>query len=126
MCGCPFFLAGKLMVNGYGVFENTVYPTTAEGSMISYPYEVPKDTEVTITEKNAREYRASVQVDDGEPEEVMSKTVTMDADKTIEFINTKKGVIPTGVWMSYTALILLGVMALIGVIFFSKKRTRRQ
>ncbi len=37
-------LDGKLMVNGYGVYENTVYPTTAEGSMISYPYEVPKDT----------------------------------------------------------------------------------
>lgn len=37
-------LDGKLMVNGYGVFENTVYPTTAEGSKISYPYEVPKDT----------------------------------------------------------------------------------
>ena len=25
-------------VNGYGVFENTVYPTTAEGSAISFPY----------------------------------------------------------------------------------------
>ena len=87
---------------------------------------IPKDTEVTITEKDSREYKTSVKVDDGEPEEVMSKTVTMDADKTIEFINTKKGVIPTGVWMSYTALILLGLMALIGVIFFSKKRTRRQ
>ena len=37
-------LDGKLMVNGYGVYENTVYPTTAEGSKISYPYEVPKDT----------------------------------------------------------------------------------
>ncbi len=37
-------LDGKLMVNGYGIYENAVYPTTAEGSKIVYPYEVPQDT----------------------------------------------------------------------------------
>lgn len=35
---------GRLIVNGYGVYENTVYPTTAEGSKIVYPYEVPRET----------------------------------------------------------------------------------
>jgi len=33
-----------LTVNGYGVFENVVYPTTAEGATIEFPYTVPKDT----------------------------------------------------------------------------------
>lgn len=33
-----------IMVNGYGIFEQTVYPTTAEGSAIEYPYTVPKDS----------------------------------------------------------------------------------
>ncbi len=28
-------------VNGYGLSEKVVYPTTQEGSAISYPYEVP-------------------------------------------------------------------------------------
>ena len=35
---------GQLTVNGYGAYEATVYPTTSEGSKISYPYSVPSDT----------------------------------------------------------------------------------
>ena len=35
---------GSLTVNGYGVFEDAVYPTTDEGSKITYPYKVPEDT----------------------------------------------------------------------------------
>ncbi len=34
----------NLTVNGYGVFENAVYPTTAEGATIDFPYTVPEDT----------------------------------------------------------------------------------
>ncbi len=30
-----------IAVNGYGIFENTVYPTSSEGSAIAYPYKVP-------------------------------------------------------------------------------------
>ena len=33
-----------ITVNGVGVFEDTVYPTTAEGSSITYPYIVSADT----------------------------------------------------------------------------------
>ena len=33
-----------ITVNGYGIYEETVYPTTAEGSSISYPYTVPDDS----------------------------------------------------------------------------------
>ena len=29
-----------ITVNGYGVFEDTVYPTTSEGASISFPYTV--------------------------------------------------------------------------------------
>ena len=35
---------GSLTVNGYGAFEDAVYPTTDEGSKITYPYKVPEDT----------------------------------------------------------------------------------
>ena len=34
----------RLMVNGYGIVEDTVYPTTAEGAAISFPYVVPDGT----------------------------------------------------------------------------------
>ena len=34
----------NLTVNGYGVYENAVYPTTAEGATIDFPYTVPEDT----------------------------------------------------------------------------------
>ncbi len=33
-----------IFVNGRAVLEDTVFPTTAEGSAISYPYKVPKDS----------------------------------------------------------------------------------
>ena len=35
---------GAITVNGYGVFEDAVYPTTAEGAKIAFPYTVPQDT----------------------------------------------------------------------------------
>ncbi len=35
---------GQITVNGYNVFEDTVYPTTSEGSKIEYPYQVPEGT----------------------------------------------------------------------------------
>ena len=31
-----------IAVNGYGIFENTVYPTPADGSSVSFPYKVPE------------------------------------------------------------------------------------
>ena len=34
----------SLTVNGYGVYESAVYPTTAEGANITFPYTVPNDT----------------------------------------------------------------------------------
>lgn len=33
-----------LLVNGYGVLEDVVYPTTSEGAAISFPYIVPNGT----------------------------------------------------------------------------------
>ena len=35
---------GSITINGYGVFEDAVYPTTAEGAKIAFPYTVPQDT----------------------------------------------------------------------------------
>jgi signal peptidase I len=33
-----------ITVNGYGIFEETVYSTTAEGSSVTYPYTVPDNS----------------------------------------------------------------------------------
>ena len=46
---------GSLTVNGYGVFEDTVYPTTGEGAIISFPYEVPNNSYFILND-----YRADV------------------------------------------------------------------
>jgi len=32
-----------IMVNGYGIFEDVVYPTTSEGAKISFPYTVSEN-----------------------------------------------------------------------------------
>ena len=34
----------RILVNGTGIFEETVYPTSEEGSKITYPYTVPEDS----------------------------------------------------------------------------------
>ena len=50
-----------LMVNGFGLYENTVYPTPVEGSKITYPYTVPEDTVFVLNDyrsdlKDSRTY----------------------------------------------------------------------
>jgi signal peptidase I len=35
-------LEGAVRVNGYGISDNTVYPTSPAGSTVSYPYQVPE------------------------------------------------------------------------------------
>ena len=44
-----------LTVNGMNVLEEVVYPTTAEGSTIEYPYTVPADSYFILND-----YRAEV------------------------------------------------------------------
>ena len=34
----------RLMVNGYEIMEDTVFPTSTEGAVINFPYVVPKGT----------------------------------------------------------------------------------
>ena len=34
----------RLMVNGYGILEDTVYPTSAEGAAVNFPYVVSEDS----------------------------------------------------------------------------------
>ena len=37
-------LAGDYVtVNGYGLYEETVYPTSAQGAALSFPYTVPEN-----------------------------------------------------------------------------------
>ena len=41
---------GSITVNGYGVFEDVVYPTTAEGAKITFPYKVPEEAVFVIND----------------------------------------------------------------------------
>ena len=43
-------------VNGTGVFEDTVYGTTAEGSKINYPYKVPEGTVFVLNDFRSDTY----------------------------------------------------------------------
>ena len=47
---------GTVNVNGYGVFENTVYPTTTEGATVTFPYTVPEGTVFVLND-----YRDDIQ-----------------------------------------------------------------
>ena len=53
----------SLTVNGYGVFEDAVYPTTGDGALIGFPYEVQKDSYFILNDyrpdvKDSRSYGA--------------------------------------------------------------------
>ena len=47
---------GTVAVNGYSVFENTIYPTTAEGATVAFPYTVPTGTVFVLND-----YRDDIQ-----------------------------------------------------------------
>ena len=52
-------------------------------------------------------------------------TGVLDENTSVEFTNTKTGVIPTGVILSATGLIIAALIAVVGVVFFGMRSRRR-
>ncbi|SCW43115.1 pilin isopeptide linkage domain-containing protein [Ruminococcaceae bacterium YRB3002] len=50
----------------------------------------------------------------------------LNADTTVAFTNNKEGVIPTGVLMSMTPVIIIGVVVIAGVVFFAVRNAKRK
>ena len=77
--------------------------------------------QVTITE-NKEDYIAKFKLNNGEEETVSTKTFTVNGLTTLAVTNTRNGIIPTGVATHFGKWILLMLLFLGGVWFFSKRR----
>ena len=83
---------------------------------------LPKDVSVTISEESG-EYIATFKLNDGEPERLNSKSVTLEDDASLLVTNTLDIVIPTGVNVSMLLCLLpvLGAAAFIIVMILKKR-----
>jgi hypothetical protein len=84
---------------------------------------VPKDAEVTITEANEG-YDTTFKLGNADADEVATKTFTVSDDVTLAVTNTLNAAIPTGVWMSFGTLLLLGGLCLIGIFCITSRKRR--
>ena len=72
----------SLVVNGKGVYENAVYPTTAEGAKITFPYTVPEDSVFVLND-----YRSDI--NDSRTYGAISKS---DIEGKVVFILRRRGI----------------------------------
>ena len=91
---------------------------------------IPKGCTYTVTEESATGYTTSytTKVGSAAASQAVSgneATGTLDDSTVVAFTNEKKGTVPTGVLLSATGLIVVGLIVVVGVVFFgirSKKR----
>lgn len=91
---------------------------------------IPEGCTYTVTEESATGYTTSytTKVGSAAASQAVSgneATGTLDDSTVVAFTNDKTGTIPTGVLLSATGLIVVGIIVVIGIVFFgirSKKR----
>lgn len=78
---------------------------------------LPKNTEVTITEEKEN-YTSTYKLNNGPQQPGNScKNYKVAANSELAFTNTLNGIVPTGIFMKYMLLILIGGMAIGGIVF---------
>ena len=85
---------------------------------------VPPGTGVTITETAVLDYSTTYKLGDGDAVEGNVANVTVDNNTMVTFTNERNALVPTGIWQGVTGLMILGILCLLGVIYFSRKRSR--
>ncbi|MBQ5311092.1 MAG: hypothetical protein ILP19_03500, partial [Oscillospiraceae bacterium] len=86
-------------------------------------YTVTEDKEDYSGAKNAT--ISSIEFNGGNASDE-SITGTLSADTDVGFTNTKIGVIPTGILLSFTPLFVIGGIAVAGIIFLMIRRRRAE
>ena len=86
---------------------------------------LPTNTEVTISE-NSEDYKPSFKLGTADAEDGNTKTFTVSDDITLAFTNTRDGIIPTGIWISFKALAVLGAACLAGMFYFWRRKRKTE
>ncbi len=86
---------------------------------------VPSDAEVTISE-SPEDYKPSFKLGTENPVDDSALTFTVTDDVTLSVTNTRDGIIPTGVWLSFKALGALGAACLAGMFYFWRRKRKTE
>ena len=97
--------------------NNTVYITNENVSLDVGAIAKGYTTEVVITGNDTDPTNNAPQVTD--------TTTGITEDTTLAYTNTKDGVIPTGIILSVAGLLVVGLIAVIGFVFFGIRSKRR-
>ena len=84
---------------------------------------VPKGTVVTVSE-NPDGYTPSLVFNGETPEDADNKIVTMSDDSRLEFTNTYKTEIPTGVWFGAGGLLIMLLIIVTGMVWTKRRGIR--
>ena len=91
---------------------------------------IPEGAKVDITEVNL-DYSVTTSVTEGSGTAVTGNTAAIstitiaDKDFLVEYTNNKEGIIPTGVLLSATPWIILGIVLIAGIVFFAIRSKKK-
>jgi fibro-slime domain-containing protein len=96
--------------------------TMGHGDVVAF--QMPAGCEVKVTEDN-EDYKTTIKLGDAAVEEIHSKKFTVTEDTTLLVTNTRDGIVPTGVWVSFGTLFGIGAALLLGIAFIMRMRRKR-
>ena len=118
-------LTGAQLKAGYDIYLQHGQTVIISGIIENCKFTVEEDPDtydVTTTFKTD-ETTPVDQTDTNDADEIVSGT--LEKSSIVTFTNTKNGVIPTGVILKATGLIVVGLIVIIGVVFFGVRSKRR-
>ena len=116
-------LALSAFATGYDLYLQDASDVKLQG--------IPEGCTVSISEANANKYSVTTKVDGttkatNVTDDAVSVSATVGTkDILITYTNDKDGTIPTGVIVSVAGLLVVGVIAIIGFVFFGTRSRRR-
>ena len=85
---------------------------------------IPVGVTVTVTEV-PEEYTSSIKIDDGDYEEVNSKTFTFLSSTTVTVKNKLDMVVPTGIYIGIVTAVVL-IIATVGCVIYVRRRRKQK
>ena len=110
-------ITGKQIKDGYTIYLQHEQTLKVSG--------LPKECGFEVEEIAEDGYTTKYQINDEAEKNGNKATGTLSDSVNIKFTNDKSGTIPTGVILSATGLIVLGIIVVAGIVFFgirSKKK----
>ena len=128
-----------ITVTGAGVGEELIWlknkeamtPIAAAGGSFTMghgdvvQFLIPEGADVSVSEEN-EDYKTTFKLGKGEVQQGSWMSFTFVDDISLLVTNTKEGIVPTGVWMSFGKLLLLGGLCLIGIFCITSRKRRTE